>query len=100
MRLSDHQVLGDIRNSMEKREESLLETPLGPIRVLVDGDAVRCTAERHSCGLSLAGCYRVRLEGAAGQEISCLLENPDPGGAWAPPARAIRRWSLSRSVSA
>lgn len=62
-----------------------METPFGPIRMLVDGEVISCTAAVHSFDhplvreRPLAGCYRVRVSGGEGQEISCVLKGAADG---------------------
>ena len=58
----------------------MLRTPLGDLRILVNGESVPFTPEVHPTAWPVAGCYRVRLRGRKGQELSCSLENAGLAG--------------------
>ena len=57
----------------------MLNTNFGTIQIRRDGQPVDVVAEVHAFGQSLAGCWRARLEGRKGQEISCAVETAEDG---------------------
>lgn len=54
----------------------MILTPLGPIRLLADGVPVEYEAEPAATRQpNLAGCLRIRTDGAGVKELRCVLEN-------------------------